>query len=69
MQQVAIFWDNFNKILRPNLTKKLNGEHREKTNIETVIIYVPMSNYSLFGEFQIVGPNFAKRKNNKNFKK
>ena len=28
-----------------------------------------MQNYSLFGEFQIVEPNLAKRKNDKNFKK
>ena len=30
---------------------------------------MPMPNYSLFREFQIVGPNFSKRKNDKNFKK
>ena len=28
-----------------------------------------MPNYSLFGEFQTVGPNLAKRKNDKNFTK
>ena len=28
-----------------------------------------MRNYGLLGEFQIVGPNFAKRKNDNNFKK
>ena len=28
-----------------------------------------MPNYSLFGEFQIVEPNLAKRKNDNNFKK
>ena len=38
-------------------------------NIKTVVIYIPMPNYSLFGEFQIVGPNLAKRKNDKNCKK
>ena len=27
-----------------------------------------MPNYSLFGEFQNVGPNLAKRKNDKNFR-
>ena len=66
---VAIFWDNFNNILRPNMPEKLNGEHCEKINIKTVVIYTPMSNYSLFGEFQIVGTTLAKRKNDKNFKK
>ena len=65
----AIFWDNFSKILRPNLAEKLNGELFEKINIKTRITYIPMPNYSLFGEFQIVGRNFAKRKNDKNFKK
>ena len=30
---------------------------------------MPMPNYSLFREFQIVGPNFSKRNNDKNFKK
>ena len=30
---------------------------------------IPMPNYSLFREFQIVGLNFPKRKNDKNFKK
>ena len=44
------------------MPKKLNGEHCEKTNIETVVIYVPMSNYSLFGEFQIVGPILPKER-------
>ena len=58
----AIFWDNFSKILRPNVPEKLNGEHCEKINIKTIITYIPMLNYSLFGEFQIVGPNLAKRK-------
>ena len=28
-----------------------------------------MPNYSLFGEFQIVEPNLAQRKNDNNFKK
>ena len=28
-----------------------------------------MSNYSLFGEFQIVEPNLVKKKNDNNFKK
>ena len=27
---VAIYWDNFSQILRPNLPEKLNGEHFEK---------------------------------------
>ena len=62
---VAIFWDKFNKILRPNFPAKLNSEHCEKMNIKTVVIYISMSNYSLFGEFQIVGPTLAKRKNDK----
>ena len=31
--------------------------------------YIPMPNYSLFGEFQIVGPNLVKKKNDKNLKK
>ena len=30
---------------------------------------MPMPNYSLFGEFQIVGPNSAKRNNDENFTK
>ena len=30
---------------------------------------MPMPNYSLFREFQIVVPNFSKRKNDRNFKK
>ena len=38
----------------------------EKINIITII---PIPNYSIFGEFQIVRPNLAKRKNDKNFKK
>ena len=62
---VAIFWDKFNKILRPNFPAKLNSEHCEKMNIKTVVIYISMSNYNLFGEFQIVGPTLAKRKNGK----
>ena len=57
---VAIFWDNVNQILRPNLIKKLNGEHCEKMNIKTAVICIPMPNYSLFGEFHIVGPNLTK---------
>ena len=43
---VAIFWDNFNNILGPNLPEKLNGEHCEKMNIKTVVIYIPMPKYS-----------------------
>ena len=66
---VAIFWDSFSKILRPNLAEKMNGEHFEKINIKTVITYILMPNYSLFGEFQIVGENLAKRKNDENLKK
>ena len=38
-------------------------------NIKTVVINIPMPNYSLFGEFQVLGPNLAKRKNDKNSKK
>ena len=38
-------------------------------NIKTVVIYTPMPTYSLSGEFQIVGLNLAKKKNDKNFKK
>ena len=41
----------------------------KKINTKTVITYIPMPMYSLFGEFQIVGPNLAKRKNVKNLKK
>ena len=41
----------------------------KKINMKTVITYIPMPNYSLFEEFHIVGPNLAKRKNDKNFKK
>ena len=66
---VAIFWDSFSKILRPNVAEKMNGEHFEKINIKTVITYIHMPNYSLFGEFQIVGENLAKRKNDENLKK
>ena len=66
---VAVFWDNFNNILRQNLPEKINGEHCEKMNIKIVVVYTPMPNYSLFGEFQIVGPNLAKGKNDNNSKK
>ena len=38
-------------------------------NIKTVVMYTPMPNYSLFGEFQILRPNLATRKNDKKFKK
>ena len=41
----------------------------KKMNIKIVVIYIPMPNYSLFGKFQIVGPNLTKRKNDKNFNK
>ena len=47
----------------------MNGKHFEKINIKTVITYIHMPNYSLFGEFQIVGENLAKRKNDENLKK
>ena len=47
--------------MRPNLPKKLNGAHCEKMNIKNVVIYTHMPNYSLFEEFQIVGPNLANR--------
>ena len=30
---------------------------------------MPMPNYSLFGELQIVGPNFTERKNDENLTK
>ena len=66
---VAIFWDNFNNILRQNLPEKIYGEYCEEMNIKTVVIYTPMPKYSLFGEFQFVGPNWAKGKDDKNFKK
>ena len=66
---VAIFWDSFSKILRPNLAEKMNGEHFDQINIKTVITYIPMLNYSLFGEFQIVGENLPKTKNDENLKK
>ena len=66
---VDIFWDSFSKILRPNLAEKMNGEHFDKINIKTVITYIPMLNYSLFGEFQIVGENLPKTKNDENLKK
>ena len=66
---VAIFWDSCSKILRPNLAEKMNGEHFDKINIKTVITYIPMLNYSLFGEFQIVGENLPKTKNDENLKK
>ena len=29
---------------------------------KTVVIYIPIPNYSPFGKFQNVGPNMAKRK-------
>ena len=64
---VAIFLDNLSKILRPDLPEKFNGEHFEKIKIKTVITYVSMPYYSLFGEFQIVGPKLTKRKNDKKF--
>ena len=47
----------------------MNGEHCEKMNIKIAVIYIPMPNYSLFAEFQIVGLNLTKRKNDKYFKK
>ena len=47
----------------------MNGEHFEKINIKTDITYIHMPDYSLFGEFQIVGENLTKRKNNENLKK
>ena len=62
---LAIFWDNFSKILRRNLPEKLNDEHFEKINIKTVISYILLPNYTLFVELQIVGLNLAKRKNYK----
>ena len=36
---VAIFWDNFNQILRPSLPEKLNGERCDEMNIKIVVIY------------------------------
>ena len=66
---LAIFWDSFSKILGPNLAEKMNGEHFDKINIKIVITYIPMLNYSLFGEFQIVGENLPKTKNDENLKK
>ena len=66
---LAIFWGSFRKILRPDLAEKVNGEYFEKINIKTVITYIHMPNYSVFGEFQIVGENLAKRKNDENLKK
>ena len=66
---IVIFSDNVSKILRPDLPEKLNDEHYQKINIKTVIKYIPMPNYSLFREFQIVGPNLAKRKYDKTYKK
>ena len=47
----------------------MNGEHFDKINIKIVITYIPMPNYSLFGEFQIVGENLTKTKNDENLKK
>ena len=47
----------------------MRGEHFDKINIKTVITYIPMANYSLFGEFQIVGENLTKTKNDENLKK
>ena len=58
-----------NEFVIPNLAEKMNGGHFEKINIKTVITDIPMPNYSLFGEFQIVGENLAKRKSDKNLKK
>ena len=71
---VAIFWDNSSKILRPNLPEELNREHFGKINIKNVMTYNNLPNYIAnvklrSREFQIAGPNFAKRKNDKNFKK
>ena len=39
---VAIFWDSFSKILRPNLAEKMNGEHFEKITIKTIYPYVKL---------------------------
>ena len=58
-KSVVILWDNFSKFWDQICQKKLNDEHFEKINIKIVITYILMSNYSLFVEFQIVGPNFA----------
>ena len=37
---VAIFWDSFSKTLRPNLAKKMIGEHFEKINIHLSLCQV-----------------------------
>ena len=44
---VAVFWDNCSKILRPNISEKLNGEYFEKINIKTVITYGNISIYQI----------------------
>ena len=46
---VAIFWDNFNKILRQNLSEKTNGEHCEKMNIKTDS-YIPLCQIKVYLE-------------------
>ena len=45
---VAIFWDNFSKILRPNL----NGEHFEKINIKTAT-HITKYSYAKLQSMQI----------------
>ena len=62
-RSVAIFGANFSKALRPNLAEKLNSKHCEKINMKTVSL-CQITVY-LFKEFQIVGPNLAKRKHDK----
>ena len=56
------------------MPEELNREHFGKINIENVMTYNNLPNYIAnvklrSREFQIAGPNFAKRKNDKNFKK
>ena len=40
----------------------LKNKHKNRRTVD-MQQYIPTSNFSLFGEFQILRPNFAKRMN------
>ena len=66
MQQVHQYFETIlTKFWPQNCPKNWIVSIVKKMNIKTVVLHNPMPNYSLFGEFQIVGPNLEKRKNDK----
>ena len=66
MQQVHQYFETIlTRFWAQNCPKNWIVSIVKKMNIKTVVLYIPMPNYSLFGEFQIVGPNLEKRKNDK----